>query len=214
MARLADVQGVGAPIFRARPGQAKNLAINRRHIGGMNAILPIVESCAPKWSEINTAINVWRGASLQCFAEAEKAVTETLLALKAVEGRGQGVEIEHLVGQKLAALAKAINVDGPFAKEGKKAAKALASFREFDDLRKQLCHGMCTPATQQNNEWLVVIRQLVVRGGDADLVIGVVTQAELADRLKTLKRRAQTLRDVLRNLRMKLEVPEAPKPVP
>ena len=40
------------------------------------------------------AANAWRGGCLQCFAQAEEAATETLLALNAVEARGGDVRLE------------------------------------------------------------------------------------------------------------------------
>src|SRR3546814_8487873 len=77
----------------------------------------------PLWNQAIQDVNAWRGACLQHFSAAEAAVTETLLLLKAIPGRGEAVRLRHLIGQRFDDLSKLIEAEGAFAQEGKAAAK-------------------------------------------------------------------------------------------
>lgn len=102
----------------------------------MNAISSI-QAALPRapFDAARDAAATWRGRCLGAFTRSEAAVTETLLALAAVEGRGALLKLPHLVGQRYDALAGAIGPSGAFAKEGKGAVGALTRFRRHDALR-------------------------------------------------------------------------------
>jgi hypothetical protein len=62
----------------------------------MNALSPIdaaVDDSA--WGKAIGAVNEWRGHSLHCFAQAEAAVSETLLAMASVADRGAAQPAAH-----------------------------------------------------------------------------------------------------------------------
>lgn len=61
------------------------------------------------------AASAWRGRCLDVFARSEAAVTETLLVLVGVDGRGNALKLPHLVGQRYDALSKAVGAGGVFA---------------------------------------------------------------------------------------------------
>ncbi|HZF44636.1 MAG TPA: hypothetical protein VEZ48_14640 [Sphingomonadaceae bacterium] len=125
----------------------------------MNAISPIDAPTADRrWFEATNAANAWRGRCLNTFARAEAAVSETLLAMSGVGGRGSGVKLPYLVGQKFETLAAAIGPEGPFASEGQVVANTLAGFRTYDHLRAFLCHGDGKIALDQRGAWLLVMR--------------------------------------------------------
>src|SRR3546814_2822757 len=94
----------------------------------------------PLWNQAIQDVNAWRGACLQHFSAAEAAVTETLLLLKAIPGRGEAVRLRHLIGQRFDDLSKLIEAEGAFAQEGKAAAKALSDLRTLEGLRRSEEH--------------------------------------------------------------------------
>jgi hypothetical protein len=146
------------------------------------------------------AVNAWRGACLQSFAEAEEAVCEALVALNAVDERGLTVKLGHLIGQKLEDLSNAIGPDGPFSDEGKAAFKALADFRSHEDIRAHLAHGVAYSFVERNGEWVVVFRSLAVRSGKPERETRTIDKAEALAMQKALRSHTQSLCDNLRNL--------------
>ena len=66
----------------------------------------------PLWARIALEVNAWRGACIQSFAQADAAVTETLLFLSTTGERGKAVQLRHLLGQRLEDLALAIGPEG------------------------------------------------------------------------------------------------------
>ena len=85
----------------------------------MNAISSIdlpIEDLA--WERAIAAVNAWRGNALQYFAQAEAAVSETLLAMAAVPEKGSAVRLRRLVGHRFEDLRAAVAGDGPFAAVG------------------------------------------------------------------------------------------------
>ena len=87
------------------------------------------------FANATSRVNEWRGRCLDSFTRAEAAVTECLIALAEVEGKGQQVRLPHLVGQRLDALAQAVAAGGPFEAEGTGASLALERFRVHDSFR-------------------------------------------------------------------------------
>lgn len=147
------------------------------------------------------AITAWRGRCLDLFARSEAAVTETLLALAAVEGRGASVKLPHLVGQRYDALASATGPGGAFEEEGKAAAGALEKFRGHDSLRTAIAHGVFTVTLDQHGRWHLMARVLALRSGRESRDVFVVDQGEAAEILSTVEKDGSRLRSALGQLR-------------
>jgi hypothetical protein len=171
----------------------------------MNAITPIDAAIGEDaWEEAIGSVNEWRGHCLHCFAQAETAVTETLLAMAAVADRGARVKLRRLIGQRFEDLNVAIGADGPFATEGSKVALALATFREHEALRPILCHGIFKVALDRHGQWLVLMKVLSFRGRKADRSSLALDQREGAATLAELKARTQQLVSALQSLRARI----------
>jgi hypothetical protein len=57
------------------------------------------------WARVTSEVNAWRGACIQAFAQAEAAVTETLLLLSDLGVQGKAIQLRHLIGQRFEDLA-------------------------------------------------------------------------------------------------------------
>ena len=120
----------------------------------MNAITSIEVLPRAAFDAARDAAAAWRGRCLDVFARSEVAVTETLLVLRAVNGRGEAIKLPHLAGQRYEALSTAICAGGAFAGEGKAASAALLAFRQHDALRNILAHGAFTVTLDQHGRSL------------------------------------------------------------
>ena len=66
----------------------------------MNAVTPFpVGEC---WNATHASVNAWRGRAVHLFSRAEAEVSETLLALAGIAGRGKAVRLQQPVGHRLA----------------------------------------------------------------------------------------------------------------
>jgi hypothetical protein len=171
----------------------------------MNAICPI-EITLPRqpFDAARDGVTAWRGRCLDLFSRSEAAVTETLLVLAASKPLGVSIKLPHLVGQRYDALAVAIGPDGPFAEEGRTAADALAGFRQHDNLRTSIAHGVFTVTLDQHGSWHVVVRLLALRSGREQRNVLVIKQTEAVKILARLEKDASRLRSVLGQLRQQL----------
>jgi hypothetical protein len=157
------------------------------------------------WSRVAQEVNAWRGACIQSFAQAEAAVTETLLFLSSVGTRGRSVQLRHLIGQRLDDLAQAIGPDGGFAQEGCSAYAALTAFRAHERLRCHLAHDVARIALERNGTWVVVFRHLSIRNRVAERGTTAFEQADAEVTLSELRRRTQQLDVALGKLRRNVE---------
>lgn len=154
------------------------------------------------WDPIFCEVNAWRGACLHHFTAVEHAITETLLALKAGCPDKAKVRLRHLIGQQFEDLATAISSEGPFAEAGKASSASLALFRErHEAFRTLLCHSQMSVSVEVSGKWIVVARNLSIRGSQADRAVTVIEQSEAALRLAELKRDGQKLAAQLGSLR-------------
>lgn len=156
------------------------------------------------WDRAIASVNAWRGHAIQCFAQTEAAVSETLLTLANIEGRGGSVRLRRLVGQRFQDLQDALTLEGPFAAEGAAAGAALAAFREHEAVRAALCHGIAKIALDRHGRWLVVFRTLAFRGRDEERSGVTYEQPEADAFLADLKARGQKLGSALGALRAAL----------
>lgn len=171
----------------------------------MNAITPIDAAGAEAgWDKAIRSVNEWRGRSLHCFAQAEAAVSETLLALASAPDRGTRVKLRPLVGQRFEDLASAIGANGPFAAEGGKAALSLLAFRAHEALRPVLCHGTAKIALDRNGRWLILMKVLSFRGRKAERSSLALDQRDAAAKLAELDARTRHLVSALRSLRTRI----------
>lgn len=134
----------------------------------MNAITPIVAATDMIWADAYRATNEWRGNTVQRFACAEQAVSETLIVMSELKERADTIRLPHLTGQRFQALSDAIASNGPFATEGAAARDILAAFRRHEDLRPFLCHGLGRIAFDRHSRWLLVLDMLVFQAGKSE----------------------------------------------
>lgn len=146
----------------------------------MNAFSPIAPTDLPAepFADATARVNGWRGACIDAFVRAEAAATECLAVLAGVEDRGILVRLPHLVGQRFDALHAMIGVGRPFETEGRPAAAALERFRQHDDLRSTLCHGVGHVTLDRRGCWTVVLRVAVLRTRRLDRSVQVFTEKE------------------------------------
>ncbi len=171
----------------------------------MNAVTPIITPAAdPRWEEAVQWVNAWRGRCVQCFAKAEGAVSETLLALAAVPGRGDAVRLRRLVGQRFEDLSSAIGGAGPFATEGGAAALALEAFRQHEPLRPVLCHGIGKVALDRQGQWLLLLKLVCFRGREPERTSMAIEQQEAAELLADLEARGRKLSSALGAMRSQI----------
>jgi hypothetical protein len=154
------------------------------------------------WDNAAVAANAWRGHAIQIFAQAELAVSETLEALAAVPGRGAGVRMRRLVGQRFQDLQDALS--GPFDGEAGKAADALATFRQHEDLRPLLCHGASKLALDRHGRWMIVLKLVTFRGRDTERLSRTFEQQDAEDLLMNIREDGRRLSSSLQSLRSRL----------
>ena len=171
----------------------------------MNAITPVdLPHGDAAWERATEAVNAWRGGALHCLAQAELAVSETLLAMSAVPEKGSAVRLRRLVGQRFEDLRSAIASDGPFASEGVKAVAALTGFEKHQDLRPMLCHGLAKVALDRKGHWVVIFKVLVLGGREPERAAMALEQRDAEIRLEDLRRDSQRLASLLQSLRDRL----------
>lgn len=167
--------------------------------GQIDTILP---QQAVDWEAIFAEVNAWRGTCVHHFSAVELAVTETLLALRAVSTGASDVRLRHLIGQRLEDLTAATGPGGPFETAGKGTQIELLQYREkHEDFRNLLCHGFAKVTVERSGRWMLVIRVLAIRTGKAERNTIVLDQNEAAAKLDALKRDVQRLGSVLGQLR-------------
>ncbi|MBD8736246.1 hypothetical protein [Sphingomonas sp. CFBP 13706] len=146
-------------------------------------------------------MNEWRGACIDAFVRAEAATTECLAVLAEVEGRGILVRLPHLVGQRLDALQAMIGVGCPFEGEGRPAATALERFREHDEFRSTLCHGVGNVTLDRRGCWTVVLRVAVLRTRRLARSVQLFTENEAELRRSIVAAASRDLRSRLGQVR-------------
>lgn len=154
------------------------------------------------WDDATFAANAWRGHAIQIFAQAEIAVTEALETLAAVPERGASVRLRRLVGQRFQDLEDALA--GPFAGDAGKAADALGTFRQHEELRPLLCHGAAKLALDRQGKWLIILRLVAFRGRDAGRVSRALEQHEAEELLTKIRQDCHRLTSALQSLRSRV----------
>lgn len=127
------------------------------------------------------AVNEWRGRCLDVLTRAETAITECLVAMSEVPGRGANVQLPHLLGQRLEAFAAAIQQGGPFEAEGAPARAVIGRYRDCHGVRNLLCHGVVKVTLDQQGRWTAVFRMVTLRSNHLHRETMVFSQAEADD---------------------------------
>lgn len=148
-------------------------------------------------------VNAWRGRCLDAFARAEEAVTETLLRL-AENDRGKSLRLLHLVGQRFDELSIALSENGPFSGECKGAYEALQIFRQHNQLRVLLCHGVGKITLDKRGRWTVIMRILALRQRKATRSEQVLHEDEAEQLADELAKASKRLCSQLGQLRSKV----------
>jgi hypothetical protein len=159
------------------------------------------------WDEATGCVNAWRGHGLHCFAQAEWAVSETLVTLRATLRGAETVRLRPLVGHRFEDLRGAIGPDGPFACEGKKTIAAFDDFTPHLPLRPFLAHGIAKVALDRNGQWLVVLKTLNFRSGKEERASLTYDQKEAERELTKLKETTLQLGPALQSLRDRIRAP-------
>ncbi|MBY8823847.1 hypothetical protein [Sphingomonas colocasiae] len=170
----------------------------------MNAQTKIEPALPPEpFDAARDKVNALRGRCMDAFARAEEAVTETLLVMAETE-RGKAIRLQHLVGQRFDELNTALGEGGAFAGEGKAASATLAAFRQHDDLRAFLCHGVAKVTLDKHGRWTVVMRVLALRARKAARTHRAMEQDEVAQLADQLAKASRKLCSQLGDLQAKV----------
>lgn len=121
-----------------------------------------------RWTAAAQSVNAWRGQLVQASADA--AVSEALLGLSGIPGRGEHIRLPHLIGQRFQDLADALDASGPFAAEGVIAASCLAALRIHEPLRTVLGHGVFRIALDRRDRWVVIAKVVTFRAKGAERI--------------------------------------------
>lgn len=154
------------------------------------------------WDAATSAANLWRGQMIQVFAQAEQAVSETLVTLAADTKRGAKVRLRRLVGQRFEDLSLALGEH--FRDEGKSAAEALANFRRHEYLRPALCHGAAKLALDRHGHWLIIVKLVDFRSRHVERKTETIEQREAEAMLGNLQRDTRNLRSALQSLQSRI----------
>ena len=163
---------------------------------------PIVADTTP-WDIAEGEVDRWRGACIQVFARSEAATTETLIAL--AKDASTKVKLPHLVGARFEALYTAVAIGGGSVAGAPRLKAALDAFREHDDVRTILCHGVAQVAIDRRGEWIVVLRCTSCRSGSAEQIVRTFTVAQAAEVFAEIQHDAQVLSSLLGQLRKSLK---------
>lgn len=146
----------------------------------MNAPVKPIEATLPSepFDQALRQVNEWRGRCMDAFARAEAGVTNCLVFLSNIPGRGEQVRLPHLVGQRYEALTSVIAAGGAFELEASKVASALESVRAHDSFRTMLCHGVGDVTLSPHGRWTIVFRLVSLRSRRASSEVLALKQKE------------------------------------
>lgn len=167
---------------------------------------PAHADASPAWGEVIRSANAWRGQTIHHLAQAEWWVTEALLVLAGVPVRGGEVRFGTLLGQRLEGLRQAVGAEGPFAREGVAASKALEAFRPFEPMRSALCHGASRISVDPQGRWVLVLRLIAIRNRVPEHSTIVYEQEDAEAKLQELQQCVQRLRATLDGLRKSVAI--------
>ncbi|WP_033926509.1 hypothetical protein [Sphingomonas sp. 35-24ZXX] len=167
----------------------------------MNAItLNLVEEAARGWEAMDDQVHLWRGRCIDCFTEAERSISQTLIFLREHFGHEFVVKQGHLFGQKLTDLGEAFAQPKiQEIKTAKKAAQALERFVQYAELRKDLCHGDMTVYANRQGLWLAQFKVICLGSQTVKTHQMVIDHDSADETLKLLRKTVQSLCKCLAN---------------
>lgn len=125
---------------------------------------PVPSDLKPRLAIQCDAAAIWRGRFIEEFALAEMAVSEALAALANLPGHRRKIALPHQVGQRFAALTAALDVPGPFSREGVRVVQELTRWTDLFRVRALLCHGSGKIMIGQDGRWRIHLKYLDFRG--------------------------------------------------
>lgn len=164
------------------------------------------------WDVAIHAAQLWRASVIDVLARSEAVVSETLLVLAAAPERGRSVKLNQLLGQRLDELEKALKPNGAFSAEGKAALPKLLAFRQFEDLRAALCHGVATVTVDRKRRWVMLIKLLSLGQHGPKRTTIAFDQHEAAEMLVEIQSCGQQLASALGNVRAAVKKPPQQQP--
>ena len=155
------------------------------------------------WAIATQKFSVWRNTGIQCFAQAEAAVTDTLIYLSTDVARGTDINLRHLFGQRLLDLGSAIGPGGAFEEVGRPTLKSLLAFQMESTLRSFLTHSVAKIAIERDGSWIVIMTHSSFKAKRAENHKLVLDELEAKLNLSVLTAKTQSLCSNLQNLRNK-----------
>ena len=154
------------------------------------------------WAAATDAANAWRGEAIQLFAKAELAVSETLRALGEQPGKGAKVRLRRLVGQRFEDLATALSdLD---SERRARASGSLARFRDLEEVRPYLCHGVAKVALDRRGFWIAILKLVDLRASRVSVHTRSFEEREARVLIEDLSKRTRDLLAALQSVRSKL----------
>lgn len=174
----------------------------------MNAISPIAPALSDAlWEAATHSAQLWRATVIDVLAQSEAVVSETLLVLAAAPKRGSSVKLHQLLGQRLDELEKALKANGAFGVEGKAALPKLTAFRQYEELRAALCHGVVKVTLDRKRQWVVLIKLLSLAQNGTKRIVMTFEQQEAAAVLAEILSCGQQLSCALGHVRAAVKKP-------
>jgi hypothetical protein len=164
-----------------------------------NSAIPSLPEEA-RWIAAAQSVNAWRGQLVQAFASVEAAVSEALLGLSGIPGRGDDIRLRHLIGQRFQDLGDALDASSPFAAEGAIAASCIAAFRIHEPLRTVLGHGVFRIALDRRDRWVVIAKVVTFRAKGAERISLVFEQDDAERTASEVRALGQKVSSSLGNL--------------
>jgi hypothetical protein len=138
-------------------------------------------------------IDQWRGKCLNAFSKGEAVIGKALEGLALLSAGGHALKIEHLAGQRATQLANMLPKLSLTERQRNAISSALDDWRNREQERTFLAHGVVAAGLQRNSEWFAIFDVRVFRNGIAEQRRWAVSRAEADDFAVALKSAADKL---------------------
>ncbi|MEO6040698.1 MAG: hypothetical protein ABIP41_02245 [Croceibacterium sp.] len=106
-------------------------------------------------------IAAWRGRCIDVFAKGERAVGQVLELANAKDG---SIKIRHLAGQRMADVEEIVDKMTATASQQQAARDAIGNWKDAENKRAFIAHGISTPLLDRNGYWYVHLDFVAYRG--------------------------------------------------
>lgn len=179
-------------------------------------------SVAEKQAAFNTArdgAHMFRGAFLDRYARLERSLGQVLIhASEMPEYAKMRGKLPHLFGQKIAALRKIVESDGPLKAPLAKMAARLDSVAHYDETRSFMSHAVVETAITEHGETVYIFRMVRTVNGRSEHATMTIFRDEAKEIASRLGRAVNEAVQVLDNVGKKRTGHAAPQatvtPVP